>query len=94
MNTTDDTPDKFACETDTELRMLARYIQAVEIGIEKVREEESAELESLKNKKGVTFMQLMDVGIDHIVAHTLIRDNASRLSFSVFVTTGFMDRVC
>jgi hypothetical protein len=39
MTMTDDATDKFAGETDTEIRMLGRYIVAVESGILRVKED-------------------------------------------------------
>jgi hypothetical protein len=66
MNMIDDTPDRFACETDTELRMLGRYIRAVEMGVERIKEEEIAEI---KCRGDGDFMENFNQGMDHIIAH-------------------------
>ena len=48
MNPADDTFDRFTGGTDTEIRMLGRYIHAAEMGIERIRDEQTAELERQK----------------------------------------------
>jgi hypothetical protein len=65
----DDTPDRFACETDTEIRMLWRYIDAVESGIQRVKNDEAAELERRRQTGDRSFMENFHQGIDHIIAH-------------------------
>ncbi len=69
MNATEDTPDRFACETDTEIRMLGRYIHAAENGIQRMKEEEAAELKRRNESGNVCFMENINEGIDHIIAH-------------------------
>lgn len=69
MDTTEDTPDRFACETDTEIRMLWRYIDAVEYGVQRVKIDEAADLERRRQTGDGSFMENFHQGIDHIIAH-------------------------
>jgi hypothetical protein len=69
MNAIEDTPDRFACETDTEIRMLGRYIHAVEVGVERIKEEEAAELKIRRETGGVGLMEIIGPEIDHMIAH-------------------------
>lgn len=69
MDTREETPDRFACETDTEIRMLWRYIDAVEMGVERIKEEEGAELKLQREIDGVGLMEIIGPEIDHMIAH-------------------------
>lgn len=69
MNATEGTPDRFACETDTEIRMLWRYIDAVESGIQRVKKDEGADLERRRQRGDGSFMENFNQGMDHIIAH-------------------------
>ena len=69
MDTTEDTPDRFTCETDTEIRMLWRYIDAVEYGVQRVKIDEAADLERRRQTGDGSFMENFHQGIDHIIAH-------------------------